>query len=357
MVTGADNATLDGVTISGGSTDGFNVPNYVGGGMLNMNSSPTLTNVTISGNRNEYEGSGGGMFNFMSIPTIRNSIIWSNNGGEIAGDAANVSYSIVQGGYPGATAADPLFVNPISAASALITAGDYRLQAASPAMNAGDNTLIPDGVTTERDGGPRIIGGTVDIGTYEVQFPSAVSIARAGANPTQADSVAFTVTFNTPVTGVDAGDFTLAIGGTIAEAGITSVTGSGTVWTVNIATGHGRGTIGLNLVDDNSIRALTNIPLGSDGPANGDFAGAVYSIDRSYTIMLPLIMTWDSAPNLAVSAIRAGSNGLGINIAKPGNAPVSNASSTQPIPAQPMARRWKSMSAMAGHTIISVRRT
>jgi hypothetical protein len=40
----------------------------------------------------------------------------------------------------------------------------------SPAINAGNNALIPAGVTTDQRGSPRIEGGTVDIGAFEDHF-------------------------------------------------------------------------------------------------------------------------------------------------------------------------------------------
>jgi len=49
---------------------------YYGGGMYNYNSSPTLTNVTFSGNRADSEG--GGMYNWNSSPTLTN-VIFSGN--------------------------------------------------------------------------------------------------------------------------------------------------------------------------------------------------------------------------------------------------------------------------------------
>ncbi len=41
---------LDGFTITGGNADGDDYPDYLGGGMVNDNSSPTVTNCTFSGN-------------------------------------------------------------------------------------------------------------------------------------------------------------------------------------------------------------------------------------------------------------------------------------------------------------------
>jgi hypothetical protein len=62
------------------------------------------------------------------------------------------------------------------------------------------------------------------------------------------------------VTGVDESnpnhDFTLVTTGGISGASITSVSGSGSVYTVTISGITGRGTLGLNLVDDGTIRDL-----------------------------------------------------------------------------------------------------
>ncbi|MEZ4664067.1 MAG: choice-of-anchor Q domain-containing protein [Caldilineaceae bacterium] len=47
----------------------------------------------------------------------------------------------------------------------------YPLNADSPAINAGNNSLLPAGMTTDQAGNPRIVGGTVDMGPIE--FASA----------------------------------------------------------------------------------------------------------------------------------------------------------------------------------------
>ena len=45
----------------------------------------------------------------------------------------------------------------------------------SPAIDAGNNALIPAGVTTDQRGASRIFNGTVDIGAYELQVPLVAS--------------------------------------------------------------------------------------------------------------------------------------------------------------------------------------
>ena len=120
--------------------------------------------------------------------------------------------------------------------------------------------------------------------------PMASSIVRAGASPTNAASVTFTVTFNQSVTGVDASDFTLATTGAVAGATITSVSGGGTTYTVVVNRGTGNGTIGLNLVDNDSIQNGSSVPLGGVGVGNGDFTGQVYTVTAAATV--PTMTEW-----------------------------------------------------------------
>ena len=134
-----------------------------GGGMFNYYSgSPTITNCTFRGNLADY---GGGMDNGnSSSPTINNCILWGNTapyGPQIYNfdnSNPNITYSDVQGGTPGTgnINADPLFTGP----------DDLRLQAGSPCIDAGNNSAVPTGVTTDLAGDPRFIDDpfTVDTG-------------------------------------------------------------------------------------------------------------------------------------------------------------------------------------------------
>ncbi len=81
---------LDGFTISGGNANGGG-NNANGGGILNFDSSPTLTNVTISGNRADFRG-GGIKNDFNSSPTLTNVTITGNTAGE-GGGIANAFFS------------------------------------------------------------------------------------------------------------------------------------------------------------------------------------------------------------------------------------------------------------------------
>src|SRR5205823_9969857 len=126
---------------------------------------------------------------------------------------------------------------------------------------------------------------------YKKKVPTVQSIVRAGAASACGSSVDFTATFSEAVFGVDTGDFTLTTTGFTGAPSITSVTGSGTTYTVTVNTGTGNGTIGLNLVDDDSIKDMDNTPLGGTGAGNGNFPsapGQVYTITKgALTISCP----------------------------------------------------------------------
>jgi hypothetical protein len=156
-----------------------------GGGIYNESSSPTLTNVTLSGN--SVNGVGGGIANSdSSSPIVKNAIIWGNFPDQIydyPGSNSEVEYSNIEGSYAGDKniAVDPLFVGAET--------GNLRLQAGSPAIDAGNNyalsSLSPT-PTTDLDGSPRRVdipqtpdtgygrAPIVDMGAYEAQSGSAI---------------------------------------------------------------------------------------------------------------------------------------------------------------------------------------
>jgi hypothetical protein len=133
-----------------------------GGGIYNTGTS-TLTNITVAGNKADIGG--GGVYSGSNTTNIRNSIIWGNT--DMTGTtASNVygtpvySYTLLQGGAVGGgiiSVDDPKFVDA--------SAGNYRLQFDSPAIDTGDNSYNP--VLTDLDGTLRIQGTIIDLGPYE----------------------------------------------------------------------------------------------------------------------------------------------------------------------------------------------
>ncbi|MHC4992503.1 MAG: hypothetical protein ACYTGC_16140, partial [Planctomycetota bacterium] len=127
----------------GNSTDGY------GGGMFNDGGYPVITNCTMIGNTADWEG--GGLRSYHGDCNISNSIFWDNGDGIVdsSGSDSTVIRSDVQGGWSGLghdnMDADPLCVDPAG--------GDMRLSSASPCVDAGDSTLLPeDALDLDADG-------------------------------------------------------------------------------------------------------------------------------------------------------------------------------------------------------------
>lgn len=99
------------------------------------------------------------------------------------------------------------------------------------------------------------------------------SINRVAAALTNATSVSYTATFGATVTGLSATNFSLTTTGAVSGASITSVTGSGTTYTVAVNTGTGDGNITLNLANATGLTPglTTTLP----------FAGQAYTIDKT----------------------------------------------------------------------------
>ncbi len=76
------NTVLDGFTITGGNANGVAFLDRVGGGMSNLNSSPTVANCTFIGNSGF---NGGGMYNVDSSPIVDGCTFSVNSGGSEGG--------------------------------------------------------------------------------------------------------------------------------------------------------------------------------------------------------------------------------------------------------------------------------
>ena len=109
----------------------------------------------------------------------------------------------------------------------------------------------------------------------ETDSPFVDSIAPVGPATTLDGTLQFAVTFTKPVSRVTPGDCVLAgsMSGTIA-----SVTGGGTDYFVTVTGVSGLGTLGLNLVDDDTIVDQAGNPLGGAGAGNGNFSGQAFNL-------------------------------------------------------------------------------
>ena len=116
-----------------------------GGAVHIAESAAMLEGCTIAGNTSDHMGVGGkGVLNRNSTTTLTNCIVWGNESPQqIRHEGTGyvtAAYSCVEGWYAGAEVidSDPLFTDAAN--------GDFSLQAASPCIDAGDASILdPDG--------------------------------------------------------------------------------------------------------------------------------------------------------------------------------------------------------------------
>jgi CSLREA domain-containing protein len=352
----AGTATINNSTISGNLTgvgglatgqDGHGGDAGDAGGIGNTGTL-TLTNSTVIANEtgtggtgaasSGRQGHGGGSANLGAGSTsIGNSIVAANVVPvPAANDTPDVFGSHTSLGYNFIGVNDGQFNQTGDQAGSLATPLDPQL---GPLADNGGPTMthavLPSspvidkgnsfGTTTDQRGSPRPndladfpnAGNGADIGAFEVQenlsIPRVASIVRLSGNPAAANtSVLYTVTFTEPVTGVDQADFTLTTLG-LNGASITSVVGSNETYTVGINTGTPDGSTGLtgalrlDVLDNDSIKDSTNIPLGGASAGNGDFTGGeTYQVLAADTISSLEVNTTADTDDGACTALGTG---------------------------------------------------
>ncbi len=170
------------LTMTNCAVVGNNAGGSGGGVFLSSDSSAWITNCTFVGNQSG--GSVGGLDVWGTTPNVNNCIFWGNSPAQLAHPIpSQVNHSDIQGGWSSGTGnigADPQFAD-----------ADGRLAAGSPCVDTGNLTLLPADVADldgdsdtgeptpfDLDGNPRVVGGDVDMGAYEVdsnERPTAVA--------------------------------------------------------------------------------------------------------------------------------------------------------------------------------------
>ncbi|MGI8904959.1 MAG: Ig-like domain-containing protein [Candidatus Sumerlaeaceae bacterium] len=129
--------------------------------------------------------------------------------------------------------------------------------------------------------------------TIDQTPPAVMSINRASADPTNATSVNFTVTFSENVTGLGTANFTAVGTGTVTGS-VSNVVGSGASYTVTVNTLVGDGTLRLDLNQNLAgiIDAVGNNPVAFT-------TGQVYTVDHTAPAVVSIARTGASPTNSA----------------------------------------------------------
>ncbi len=215
---------------------------------------PSLTTTTLSDGSFSFTGLRAGTFSLTMDQPVKFNL-GASTAGSLGGAAAN---NTITGIVVGADAQGTGYNFGIgSLVSSMISARLFL--ASTPPAN-------------------ELLAGIVS--QYGISAPVVTSIVKADADPSTSNSLRFTVVFNESVTGVDTSDFAV-IGSSTAT--VASVVGSGTTYTVTVSTNGATGSIGIELVDDDSIVRADATALGGSGANNGDFVGPSYSVTAGTT--------------------------------------------------------------------------
>ncbi len=149
-------------TFSGNSAATF------GSGIYNTGSTLTVTNSTLSGNTS---GVFSGSLYIYGVLNLNNSIVANSSIGYCSHQGSgiiNARNSLIEGGLICVNGTNLNNLTDSPSLGALTGSPAYfPLNSDSPVIDAGDNTLVPVGLTTDEAGNARIQGGTVDMGAYE----------------------------------------------------------------------------------------------------------------------------------------------------------------------------------------------
>jgi CSLREA domain-containing protein len=144
---------------------------YTGGAILNIGGKVGLADCTVSGNS---ATDGGGIYNFNGTAILENTIVADNPAGgdikghvtgghNLIGDPANAG-GLINGVGGNLVGVDPL-LGPLGFHGG--PTPTMALLPGSPALNAGDDALIPAFIVADQRGAPRVTGSNVDIGAFE----------------------------------------------------------------------------------------------------------------------------------------------------------------------------------------------
>ena len=263
---GSNMTIVNSTIVSNVGQNGGGINSYVGGDDNTL--LLTIEDCTIVGNVGDDLDNGDQPDPVIDID-VGNSI-FSNVNADITSQGHNIIQHSAEG--MGFVATDLLNVNPLL--GPLQNNGGPTLTEAplpgSPAIDAGDNALIPAGVATDQRGAgyPRIVNYKVDIGAFEVQagFHFVVT-AQPPGSVTAGTGFGLTVTAENSSGAVDS-----SISGTVTVA-IDNNPGGATLGGVLTATAQAGVAVFSGLTIDQAATGYTLIVSGSGetGPATNTF--------------------------------------------------------------------------------------
>jgi predicted outer membrane repeat protein len=196
----AGSARLTNSTFAGNFASGSPVSS--GGGVFNLLGIVKVSDCTFSGN--SADGFGGAIGDAAGILVLNNSILANSpSGGDFFEATPFISIVCGSNDLIGDGSFLSYFTNSLSGNAGLDPQGlrdnggpteTIALLGDSPAVGAGDLSLVPPRITTDQRGAPRSSGGQVDIGASQF-FPAATTTTTliASTNPTRVgQSVTFT---------------------------------------------------------------------------------------------------------------------------------------------------------------------
>ncbi len=265
-----------------------NTASYVGGGAYGG----TLSNCLLTGNHASY-GAGAGLGTLYNCTvsgnpgwdgggviwsTVKNGIVYGNTGD---GDKANYQDCTftncctlpLPGGGTGNITNDPQFVDS--------GAGNYRLSTNSPCIDAGDNAFVSD--VADLDGNPRVVGIDVDLGAYEWQGGTVLSLHPASTN----------------LPGTAASGLALGVTANIGWTAVTNVS-----W-LTITSG-GSGTTNGTVIFDVAANEGTSVRTGTIVVEGGGVARTCTVLQAAFVSELSILPASTNLPGTAASGLALG---------------------------------------------------
>ena len=258
-----ETAVLDGFTVTAGQANGASSPNDRGGGMYNYeHSSPTLANVTFSGNSANYYG--GGMYNVDSSPML-NTVTFSHNS-VTDGDS---------GGMYNDSSSPTLTATTFISNSANYGGGMYNDNSSNPTLNT---VTFSRNSATYSDGGGMYNDNSSPTLTHTTFISNSANYSGGGMYNTSSSPTLANVTFSRN-SATDGG-------------GVYNYSSSPTLDTVTFSRNSANYYGGGMYNEDSSSPTLGNITFSRNSATDG---GGMYNEDSSSPTLANVTFSGNSA--------------------------------------------------------------